>query len=168
MFRHVTGNAQEDRSKQCQAPKSCLTLVLSDSDNGSIPVCRRRKSFCGLQLDGIFGAMVRSLHVDQMPIVVEWASIMRPRVTDQETLPVMAGLCARPCFLNQEHWTLNSHLAQPACCGSLSSSVFTCTDWIKDSNCRGSAALRKFSRIYPSGSPDRDCRLVKESVTSVA
>jgi len=162
MFRHVTGDVQEDRSKHCQAPKSCLTLVLSDSDNGSIPASRRRKSFCGLQLDGIFGAMVLPLYLNQTQIVAERSSVNRPGVTDQKTLPAMAGPCDWPGFLNHKPWTLNTNQAQSVCCGSLSSSVFTCTDWNRDSKRQSSAVLRKFSRIFPSGSSDRDCQLVKE------
>lgn len=168
MVRLVDNSTQQSRSKQRQAPKSCLTLVLSGSDNGSLSVCRRRKSFCGLQLDGIFGAMVLSLRANQTLAAAEWFFVTCPRIADQKILPVLAELSVQPEFLNQESRTSRSHFAQSVCCRSLSSSVFTCTDWNRNSNCRGLVVSREFSKLYPSGSPDRNCRPVKESVTSVA
>ena len=117
MFRLLPDNTQEDRSKQYEEAKSCLTLESSRSDNGSLRWCRRRKSFCGLQLDGFFGAMQPSLRAIAGLIDVLWSGAIFPRAADQTDSPVIAGLCVQPCFCFWKQWRRDStwrnhHLAE--------------------------------------------------------
>jgi hypothetical protein len=128
MFRLMTDNTQEDRSKHCEDAKSCLTLESPRSDNGSIRLCRRRKSFCGLQLDGFSGAMPWSLRANAELIDALWSGAMFPRAADQTDLPVIAGLCVQPCFRRRKYWAPRLHFAQSSSCESFASPVFTNTD----------------------------------------
>lgn len=128
MFRPMTVNTQEDRSKQYEEAKSCLTLDSLRSDNGSIRPYRRRKSFCGLKLDGFFGAMLWSLRANTGLVDALWSGAMIPRAADQTDFPVIANLCVQPCFRFRKHRAPRSHFAQPACCRDFVSSVFTSTD----------------------------------------
>ena len=98
MFRLVMRGTQEDRFKQDSDTKSCLTLVLSGSDNHSIRFCGHRKSFCGLQLDGFFGAMLWSHGAIVARVDGLWPVDESPRVADQTGLPIISGLCGQPCF----------------------------------------------------------------------
>ena len=128
MFRPMTVNTQKDRSQQYEEAKSCLTLASLRSDNGSIRLDRRRKSFCGLKLDGFFGAMQWSLRANTGLVDALWSGAMIPRAADQTDLPVIANLCVQPCF---RFWKLRSprtHFAQPACCSDFDLSVFTSTE----------------------------------------
>ena len=146
-FRKV--RSQEDRPRQSSVAKSYLTSVLPRSDNGWIRPVRRRKSFCGLQLDGFFGAMLCSSRDHIAQVVTEWSEAEFPSAADQTDLPVMAGLCCLPGFLNWNHRAPRYHFAQPACCEVLSSSIFSCTDWDRVSNRRSSAELRHCSKFCP-------------------
>lgn len=128
MFRLMTDNAQEDRSKHQKEAKSCLTLESPPSDNGSIRPCRRRKSFCGLQLDGFFGAMQWSPRTNAELIVALWSGALFPRAADQTDLPVIAGLCVQPRFRIRKCWAPRLHSAQSSRCESFASPVFTNTD----------------------------------------
>ena len=147
MFRLMTDNAQEDRSKHQKEAKSCLTLESPPSDNDSIRPCRRRKSFCGLQLDGFFGAKRSSLRANAGLVDALWSGAMFPRAADQTDLPVIADLCVQPRFRFRKCRAPRVHFAQPVCRESFVSSVFTSTDWSSRSICRSSAALRYESKV---------------------
>lgn len=139
MFRPVTDNAQEDRSKHCREAKSCLTLDSPPSDNASIrPYCRR-KSCCGLQLDGFLGAMQWSHCTNAELIDALWSGALLPRAADQTDLPVIAGLSIRPCFRIRKYRAPRLHFAQSSSCESFTSPVFTNTDGdslLSQSGCR--------------------------------
>jgi hypothetical protein len=147
MFRSMTDKAQEGRSKQYGGAKSGLTFDSPRSDNGSIRPSRRRKSFYGLQLDGFFGAMQSSLRANTGLVDALWSGAMFPRTADQTDLPVIADLCAQPCFRFRKCRAPRVHFAQSVCCRSIASSVFTSTDWSSRSRCRSSAALRYESKV---------------------
>ena len=124
----MTDNPQENRFKHYRDAKSCLTLESPHSDNGWIRRSCRRKSFCGLKLDGFFGAMQWSLRANTGLVDALWSGAMIPRAADQTDLPVIANLCVQPCF---RFWKLRSprtHFAQPACCSDFDLSVFTSTE----------------------------------------
>jgi len=147
MFHPVTAKTQEDRSKQHGAEKSCLTLDSLRSDNGSLRSCRRRKSFCGLKLDGFFGAMLSSFRARTELVDALWSGAVFPRAADQTDLPVIADLCVQPCFRIWKPCALRIHFAQPVCCGDVASLVFTSTDWSGRSSGRSFTALRYESRV---------------------
>ena len=147
MLRPVAVNAHEDRSKHCGEAKSCLTFDSLRSDNGPIRPCRRRKSFCGLQLDGFFGAKRSSLRANAGLVDALWSGAMFPRAADQTDLPVIADLCVQPRFRFRKCRAPRVHFAQPVCRESFVSSVFTSTDWSSRSICRSSAALRYESKV---------------------
>jgi hypothetical protein len=147
MFHPVTVKTQEDRFKQHGEAKSCLTLDSPHSDNGSLRLGRRRKSFCGLQLDGFFGAIPSSLRANVELVDVLWSGAIFPRAADQTDLPVIADLCVQPCFRIWKHRAPRIHFAQPASWGDFASLVFTSTDWSIRSSCRSSAALRHESKV---------------------
>lgn len=147
MLRPVTVNAHEDRSKHCEEAKSCLTFDSLRSDNDSIRRCRRRKSFCGLQLDGFFGVKQSSLRANTGLVDALWSGAMFPRAADQTDLPVIADLCVQPCFRFRKRRAPQVHFAQPVRRERFVSSVFTSTDWSSRSSCRSSAALRYESKV---------------------
>ena len=149
MIRFRTVNTQEDRFGQKSVIRSCLTSVLQRSDNDWIRPVRRRKSFCGLQLDGFFGAMLWSPRVVTALVLAEWSGVRFPRAADQTILLLVTGLCCQPCFLNWNHRAPRFNFAQPACCEVLWSSVFRCADWDRISNRRSSAGLRHCSKFCP-------------------
>jgi hypothetical protein len=128
MFRPMTDHAQEDRSKHCENTKSCLTFESPRSDNGSLRPRRRRKSFCGLQLDGFFGAKLSSLRANAGLVDALWSGAIFPRAADQTDLPVIAGLCVQPCIRIRKHRAPRLHFAQSASCENFASPVFTNTD----------------------------------------
>ena len=105
-------DAQEDRFRMNSGTKSCLTFVLPGSDNGSTRHRRRRKSFCGLQLDGFVGAMSWSSRTIAVLVDALRSGVMFPRAVDQTDLPVIAGLCVHPSFLIRKHWSPCSYFAQ--------------------------------------------------------
>jgi hypothetical protein len=168
MFRLVMRGTQEDRFKQDSDTKSCLTLVLSGSDNHSIRFCGRRKSFCGLQLDGFFGAMLWSHGAIVARVDGLWPVDESPRVADQTGLPIISGLCGQPCFWIQKHRSCRRNFAQSVCCGNLSSIVFTYSDWNSGSNGRSSASLCACSKLCPKGLPNRDSGFFFMSAGSIA
>ena len=144
MFRLMTDNAQEDRSKHQKEAKSCLTLESPPSDNGSIRPCRRRKSFCGLQLDGFFGAMQWSPRTNAELIVALWSGALFPRAADQTDLPVIAGLCVQPCFRIRKCWAPRLHFAQSSSCEIFALPVFTNIELgTASGRSRGAVALRR-------------------------
>jgi len=128
MFCLTATIAQEDRFKHFKEAKSCLTLDSLHSDNVSLRSRRRRKSFCGLQLDGFFGALLSSSRANTELIDASWSGRNFPRVADQTDLPDIAGLCVQPCFSIRKHQAPRLHFAQSSCCLTFASSVFTGTD----------------------------------------
>ena len=128
MFRSMTDKAQEGRSKQYGGAKSGLTFESPRSDNGSLRPRRRRKSFCGLQLDGFFGAKLSSLRANAGLVDALWSGAIFPRAADQTDLPVIAGLCVQPCIRIRKHRAPRLHFAQSASCENFASPVFTNTD----------------------------------------
>lgn len=147
MLRPVAVNAHEDRSKHCEEAKSCLTFVSLRSDNDPIRPCRRRKSFCGLKLDGFFGAKRASLRANTGLVDALWSGAMFPRAADQTDLPVIADLCVQPHFRIRKCRAPRIHFVQPVRHGSFVSSVFTSTDWNRRSSCRSSVTLRYESKV---------------------
>ena len=141
MFRPEADSTQEDRCKQCEEAKSCLTLESTRSDNGRLRLCRRRKSFCGLQLDGFCGAMQWSYRANVELIDALWSGVLFPRAADQTDLPVIAGLCVQPCFRNRERWGLFHHNSQSSRCAISSSPVFTNTEGNRFLSSRSSVVL---------------------------
>ncbi len=141
MFRPIADNAHNDRFKHCGESKSCLTLESPRSDNGWIRPGRRRKSFCGLQLNGFSGARQCLLRANADLIVVLWFGAMLPRAADQTDLPVIAGLRVQPCFQTRKYRTPRFHLTQSPSCRKFASSVFTSTDRNRTSNSRSFTAL---------------------------
>ncbi len=147
MLHLKTANAQADRSKQGGDARSCLTFDSPRSDNGSIRPSRRRKSFCGLQLDGFFGAMQSSLRARTELVDALWSGTMFPRAAGQTDLPVIADLCVQPCFRFRKYRAPRVHFAQLVSREIFVSSVFTSTDWNSPSRCRSSAVLRYESKV---------------------
>ena len=146
MNRPMTDNARGDRSKHCEEGKSCLTLESPRSDNGSIRLCRRRKSFCGLQLDGFSGAMPWSLRANAELIDALWSGAMFPKAADQTDLPVIAGLCVWPCFRIRKSWAPRLHFAQSSGCKSFTSPV------LQTLTGAASCTLSEFRRTPPCSS----------------
>lgn len=115
--------ARSDRLKHELDARSCLTLLLARSDNGSILQSCRRKSFCRLQLDAFFGAMFWSSDIQTAPVEAWCSGARLSRVADWARSPVIAGL-RLPWNFRVRKWLPRHCCFAPAVCfGSLTLSV---------------------------------------------
>lgn len=115
--------AQRDRLKHETSTRSCLTLVLCRSDNGSILQSCRRKSVCGLQLDRFFGAMFWPHGTVSALVDTWWWGVKFSRVTDWTGLPVVPVFCFQWSFRSRRHPPSCHYLPPTVCRGALSLSV---------------------------------------------